>query len=113
VEAEGDDETLGTEQSKKSLIAALGEDCYESVLSSLYIVRSDSNAIVRNSSLHVWKSIVSNTPRTLKDILSRLISMIISSLASPSYEKRGVAARTLGDLVRKVKFDLNILVRFF
>ncbi|KAJ3197163.1 translational activator of GCN4 [Irineochytrium annulatum] len=97
-----EEETLGTEHGKQALVSALGLDRYNGVLSSLYIVRSDQNAIVRQASLHVWKSIVNNTPRTLKEILSVLMKMVISSLASSSYEKRGVAARTLGDLVRKL-----------
>ncbi|KAJ1564490.1 translational activator of GCN4, partial [Cladochytrium tenue] len=90
------------EHGKHRLVDALGEEKYNAVLASLYIARSDSNAIVRNSTLHVWKAIVSNTPRALKEILPVLVSMIVSSLASESFEKRGVAARTLGDLVRKL-----------
>ncbi|KAI8828909.1 armadillo-type protein [Chytriomyces cf. hyalinus JEL632] len=97
-----EDESVGTEHNKKALVTTLGQDRYDSVLSSLYIVRSDSNGIVRSSALHVWKSIVNNTPRTLKEILPVIIQMVIESLASPEYEKRGVAARTLGDLVRKL-----------
>ncbi|KAJ3234763.1 translational activator of GCN4 [Chytriomyces hyalinus] len=97
-----EDESVGTEHNKKALVTTLGQDRYDSVLSSLYIVRSDSNGIVRSAALHVWKSIVNNTPRTLKEILPVIIQMVIESLASPEYEKRGVAARTLGDLVRKL-----------
>ncbi|KAI9344272.1 armadillo-type protein [Obelidium mucronatum] len=80
----------------------LGQERYDSVLSALYMVRSDNNGIVRSASLHVWKSIVNNTPRTLKEILPIIIQMVIESLADPNSEKRGVAARTLGDLVRKL-----------
>ncbi|KAJ3208838.1 translational activator of GCN4 [Dinochytrium kinnereticum] len=101
-EAGNEDEALGTEIGRQALVSALGLDRYHSVLASLYIVRSDTNAIVRQASLHVWKSIVQNTPRTLKEILPVLMKMIIASLASPSYDKRGVAARTLGELVRKL-----------
>ncbi|KAJ3329947.1 translational activator of GCN4 [Blyttiomyces sp. JEL0837] len=103
VEVDGnEDEGLGTEHSRRALIDTLGLERYNSVLASLYMVRSDSNAIVRTASLHVWKSIVSNTPRALKEILPVLITLVIESLASPEEEKRGVAARTLGDLVRKL-----------
>jgi HEAT repeat protein len=98
----GEDDTLGTEIGRKQLVDALGLDRYEAVLASLYIVRSDNNAIVRQSSIHVWKSIVHNTPRTLKEIFPVMMKMVIESLASDSFEKRGLAARTLGELVRKL-----------
>lgn len=102
-ENEEDDSAVGyTETSKKALINALGLERTHSVLSSVYIIRSDSNGIVRQASIHVWKSIVSNTPRTLKEILPIMMNQLITSLASDSLDKRGVAARTLGELVRKL-----------
>ena len=53
------------------------------MLAGLYMGRSDVALIVRQSALHVLKVIVTNNPKTL-------------------YDKRQVAARTLGDLVRKL-----------
>lgn len=58
--------------------------------------------MVRQAALHVWKVVVTNTARTLREILPVLISLILGCLASESYDKRKVAARTLGDLVRKL-----------
>lgn len=58
--------------------------------------------MVRQAALHVWKVVVTNTARTLREILPVLISLILGCLASKSYDKRKVAARTLGDLVRKL-----------
>src|SRR4051812_38014479 len=60
------------------------------------------SGIVRQSSIHVWKAIVPNTPRTVKEILPVMMGIIIRNLASSSYERRQVAGRTLGELVRKV-----------
>ena len=59
-------------------------------------------ALVRSSALHVWKAIVSNTPRTIKEILSIMMTIIIRNLASTSIDRRQVAARTLSELVRKL-----------
>ena len=58
--------------------------------------------IVRQTSLHVWKVVVTNTARTLREILPTLIHLLLGCLASQSHDKRKVAARTLGDLVRKL-----------
>ncbi|KAG0302645.1 translational activator of GCN4 [Dissophora globulifera] len=87
---------------RKKLLEVLGRDRRDRVLSSLYIVRADNSPIVRQASLTVWKSLVTNTPRTLREILPTIMTMIIRNLASTSYDRRMVAARTLGDLVRKL-----------
>ncbi|KAK7475223.1 hypothetical protein BaRGS_00033527, partial [Batillaria attramentaria] len=101
-ETADEDDNFGTESSQQAINKALGSDRRNRVLSGLYMGRSDTALMVRQSALHVWKIIVHNTPRTLREILPTLFSLLLGCLASTSHDKRTVAARTLGDLVRKL-----------
>eukprot|EP00931_Biecheleriopsis_adriatica_P116933 TRINITY_DN9250_c0_g1_i1.p1 TRINITY_DN9250_c0_g1~~TRINITY_DN9250_c0_g1_i1.p1 ORF type:complete len:2761 (+),score=816.01 TRINITY_DN9250_c0_g1_i1:930-8285(+) len=72
------------------------------MLASLYIVRSDENGLVKQACSQVWKAVVQNTPKTLKELLPNLMTLLIASLASTNREKQRVAARCVGDLVGKL-----------
>jgi hypothetical protein len=85
-----------------TLRANIGEKNANEVLAALYIVRSDTSMPVRQSALQVWKTVVSNTPRTLVQIISVLIQQLITKLSSESAELRVVAGKCLGELVRKL-----------
>merc|ERR1719400_2754779 len=98
----GDDDNFGTEQGQKIISKLLGTERRNRVLAGLYMGRSDVALMVRQSALHVWKVIVTNTPKTLREILPTLFNLLLSCLASSNYDKRQVAARTLGDIVRKL-----------
>merc|ERR1719411_836494 len=98
----GDDDNFGTEQGQKIISKLLGTERRNRVLAGLYMGRSDVALMVRQSALHVWKVIVTNTPKTPREILPTLFNLLLSCLASSNYDKRQVAARTLGDLVRKL-----------
>ena len=52
------------------------------ILSKVYLARSDVGFSVRSAAVHVWKTLVTNTPRTLSEILPCLMENIIELLAS-------------------------------
>lgn len=52
------------------------------ILAKVYLARSDVGYSVRSAALHVWKTLVTNTPRTLAEILPFLMESIIELLAS-------------------------------
>ncbi|XP_078427732.1 putative protein kinase regulator ILITHYIA [Wolffia australiana] len=102
LEGGSDDEGSSTEAHGRAIIEVLGRNKRNEVLAAIYMIRSDVSLSVRQAALHVWKTIVANTPKTLKEILPVLMDTLILSLASPSSERRQVAGRSLGELVRKL-----------
>lgn len=86
----------------KKMVDVLGQERRDRVLSALFVCRNDVSGIVRASTVDIWKALVPNTPRTVKEILPTLISMIVVHLASSSITLRNIAAQTLGDMVRRV-----------
>ena len=55
--------------------------CCLQILAKVYMARSDVGYGVRAAALHVWKTLVTNTPRTLTEILPYLMEGIIDLLA--------------------------------
>ena len=54
------------------------------MLAIVYIARSDMAHSVRGAALHVWKTVVTNTPRTLGEALPALMALIVAGLADQS-----------------------------
>lgn len=109
-EDDEEDEAVATEAQRNALLQALGQVRRDRIFSSLYIARFDSFAMVRSSAINVWKALVANTPKTLRDILPTLIEVIISNLAIEDSEKRAIFVETLGDMMRKMGRDLLTLL---
>ncbi|OVA02254.1 HEAT [Macleaya cordata] len=102
LEGGSDDEGASTEAHGRAIIEVLGREKRNEVLAAVYMVRTDVSLSVRQAALHVWKTVVANTPKTLKEIMPVLMNTLIASLASSSAERRQVAGRSLGELVRKL-----------
>ena len=93
------DDIRQAERAQAQIVLVLGPEIRKRVLSSLYLRRSDTTAVVRQSAVQVWKPVVSVIPRTLKDILDNLVGQIITALASGQPDHTLVAGRCLGDIV--------------
>ncbi|KAL3236074.1 Gcn1p [Nakaseomyces bracarensis] len=96
------EESEGMSELSGKMVDVLGQERRDRVLSSLFVCRNDTSGIVRASTVDIWKALVPNTPRTVKEILPVLTDMIVTNLASPSNVLRNIAAQTLGDVVRRV-----------
>ncbi|TDH65918.1 hypothetical protein CCR75_006513 [Bremia lactucae] len=101
-ECDDDEENFGSAAGDRAIIKLLGMRRRNEILASLYMIRSDTSAVVRQSALQVWKSAVLNTPKTLRQILEALMNTIVSALSGDNVEKQTVAGRALGEIVRKL-----------
>ena len=84
---EGDEDRIedgSNEQTRKALVDTLGKDRRDRVFAALYIVRQDSTGVVRQAAIHVWKALVQNTPRTVREILPILSKYCSQLLALQS-----------------------------
>ncbi|KAL5971896.1 eIF-2-alpha kinase activator GCN1 [Taenia solium] len=97
-----EDDTFGTDVASEKILKALGEERRNRVLARLHIARSDPTYAVRNAASHIWKIVVVNTPRTLRELMPVLVQQLLASLGSTLREHQQVAGRALGDLVRKL-----------
>ncbi|CAL5376856.1 unnamed protein product [Camellia sinensis] len=98
LEGGSDDEGASIEAQGRAIIEVLGREKRNEVLAALCMVRTDVSLIVRQAALHVWKTIVANTPKTLKEIMPVLMNTLSTSLASSSPERRQLV-RKLGERV--------------
>lgn len=89
-------------QVAKSLMAVLGQERRDRILSALFICRADTSGVVRSAAIEIWKALVANTPKTVKEIIPSLTQIIVKRCASSEETHRVIAASTLGEVVRRV-----------
>lgn len=96
------DSGLSGDEVERRLQKELGMDAWIEVMAALFYLTTDVNATVRQYSLQVWKSVVNNTPRTLKKLVGELTRLCFQMFTSDSENKRTLAARCLGEIVQKL-----------
>lgn len=101
------------ESSKRALVEVLGKERRDRILSALFIARQDSVNVVRQSSIHIWKALVHNTPRTgknraqianfvglnaplVREILPELVDQLINLVSSEEFEQQEVRCDDIG-----------------
>ncbi|KAF9479098.1 ARM repeat-containing protein [Pholiota conissans] len=94
-------EASTVESSRRALLEVLGVERRDRILAALYLVRQDGVVVVRNASMQIWKALVNNTPRTVREILPELINQILFLISSDEFEQQETAARTVGEICRK------------
>ncbi|EGV63734.1 ARM repeat-containing protein [Yamadazyma tenuis ATCC 10573] len=99
---DGEDLDTNNGEINKSLISILGKSHRDTVLALLFMCRSDVNGIVRNKAVEIWKALVANTPKMVKEILPALVEVIIKKLASDEEVEKTIAANTMGEMVKRV-----------
>lgn len=86
----------------RNLVSVLGQDRRDRILAALFVCRSDVTSVVRAAAIDIWKALVANTPKTIKEIIPSLTHTLVRRLASSDDVNRTIAAATLGDVVRRV-----------
>ncbi|KAJ4478479.1 armadillo-type protein [Lentinula aciculospora] len=94
-------EATGADASRRALVEVLGVERRDRLLAALYLVRQDGVVVVRQSSIQIWKALVHNTPRTVREILPELISQVVFLSSSSEFEQQEIAGRTIAELCRK------------
>jgi HEAT repeat protein len=96
------DDIRRAERAQAQLTLVLGIQTRNRVLSDVYLARSDNAVVVRQAAVQVWKTVVSVTARTLRQILPVLVGRVVSDLASGEAETTETAGKCLGDIVGKL-----------
>ncbi|KAL0222397.1 hypothetical protein RCL1_002251 [Eukaryota sp. TZLM3-RCL] len=78
---------------------SLGTDTYEALMSRLLFVKCDENAMVKQIALTVWKSLVRNTAKFIREIFPIFVQNILLALLG---EQRGDTRVTLIAVINEI-----------
>ncbi|PSR76114.1 hypothetical protein PHLCEN_2v8664 [Hermanssonia centrifuga] len=93
------------DSSRKALVEVLGAERRDRILSALYLARQDAVNVVRQSSVHIWKALVHNTPRTElcrksgEKILGEIVAILRIKSTSTDDNVRAGVCLTLCELM--------------
>ncbi|KAI6215267.1 hypothetical protein M3Y94_00365800 [Aphelenchoides besseyi] len=97
-----EDDTFGMESVNKTIVRYVGQKSRDRIIVSLYMARFDAGVQVRQAASHVWKLVVSNTPRTVKESLPALFDLIVYCVSTSTEDRRTMAVECLGEVIRKL-----------
>lgn len=80
------------------------------MLARLHIARSDPTYAVRNAASHIWKIVVVNTPRTLRELMPVLVQQLLASLGSTLREHQQVLSMLYSFLLELSRLVLPSLL---
>ena len=84
------------------LLDSLGRAARNRVLALLYLLRCDVESAVRQSAVALWKTVVPHAGRVLREVTGDLVQHIVSSLGADGFDRREIAGKALGELVKKL-----------
>ena len=107
IQTTGDDDEGGTcsSQTQAVLLEALGVERRDRSLAELTIAKADGHYEVRSAALHVWKSVVPNTPKAISEIIGEVMRLVIVRLGGAGGEEdelQVAAGSCLAELVKKM-----------
>jgi HEAT repeat protein len=106
-----EDDTFGMANVDKTIIKYVGQKTRDRILVSIYLARFDSAVQVRQASSHIWKLVVPNTPRTVKELLHEMFDLIVFCISTSTEDRRVMAVECLTEVVRKLADrSLNVLM---
>ncbi|KAG6915850.1 hypothetical protein DXG01_009609 [Tephrocybe rancida] len=94
-------EATTAESSRRALGEVLGLERRDRILAALYLVRQDGVVVVRQTSIQIWKALVHNTPRTVREILPELVNQLLQLISGDEFEQQETAVRTTTEISRK------------